>query len=47
MVRFLINIPVGLHQLLREYAKSQGQTLNGLVRQILWEWMEHNIKDKQ
>lgn len=42
MVRFLVNIPIGLHQVLREHAKMQGQTLTGLIRQILWDWAEEN-----
>lgn len=40
MIRFLISIPEGLHRRLRDYARSKGQTLNGLVRQILWDWAE-------
>lgn len=40
MVRFLINVPEDLHKILKAFAKEQGQTLNGLIRQILWEWIE-------
>jgi len=42
MVRFLINTPEEIHKCLKEAAKEQGQTLNGLVRQILWEWIKIN-----
>lgn len=38
MVRFLINIPQELRETLKDIARSRGQTLNGLIRQILWEW---------
>ncbi len=40
MVRFLINVPVELHNIMKEAAASYGQTLNGLIRQILWDWAE-------
>lgn len=40
MIRFLVNIPTELHAFLRKTAGKQGQTLNGLVRQILWDWAE-------
>ncbi len=40
MIRFLVNVPTELHALLRDRAGKQGQTLNGLIRQILWEWAE-------
>lgn len=42
MVRFLVNIPIGLHQMLKAYACARGQTLNGLMRQILWDWAKQN-----
>ncbi len=38
MIRFLVNIPAELHGILKETAGKQGQTLNGLIRQILWDW---------
>lgn len=44
MIRFLINVPVELHERLRALAKARGQTLNGLVRQVLWEWAERNAE---
>ena len=42
MVRFLISVPETLHQSLKNIAGPQGQTLNALIRQILWEWIEKN-----
>ncbi len=44
MIRFLINIPEDFRSDLRSFAKSRGQTLNGLIRQILWDWL--NKQDK-
>lgn len=40
VIRFLINIPTALRDELRTIAKAQGSTLNGLIRQILWDWIE-------
>ena len=42
MVRFLVNVPDELHKILKAFAKEQGQTLNGLIRQILWQYVEDN-----
>lgn len=42
MVRFLINIPEDLRDTLRSIATPRGQTLNGLIRQILWDWAKQN-----
>lgn len=40
MKRFLISTTDELHKALQEHAKSQGQTLSGMIRQILWDWVE-------
>lgn len=40
MTRFLINIPQALKESLKDAAEAQGQTLNGLIRHILWEWVK-------
>ena len=39
MVRFLLSLPDELQQKLKIIAKEQGQTLNALIRQIIWEWI--------
>ena len=39
-MRFLLNIPEELKTSLREIAKERGLTLNGLIRNILWDWLE-------
>ena len=39
MVRFLISVPDTLHKTLKSCAGSRGQTLTGLIREILWEWV--------
>lgn len=44
MVRFLISIPVELREKLKRLANLKGQTLTGLIRQILWEWVESQEK---
>lgn len=41
MIRFLINIPIELHKILKNVAASRGQTLTGLIRQILWDWADN------
>lgn len=40
MIRFLVSVPDGLHHDLKKAAKRRGQTLSGLVREILWDWMK-------
>lgn len=40
MIRFLINIPIELREKLKFQAKQKGQTLTGLIRDILWDWVE-------
>lgn len=40
MVRFLISTTEELREELKNVADRQGQTLCGLVRQILWEWVK-------
>lgn len=44
MVRFLINVPDDLHRIMKEAAAKQGDTLNGLIRQILWNWYDAQQK---
>ena len=40
MVRFLISTTDDLRNALKIAADKRGQTLCGLVRQILWEWVK-------
>ncbi len=47
MVRFLINVPEELRAILKKSAKSKGQTLNGLIRQILWDWVKAQEREKK
>ncbi len=42
MIRFLVSVPDGLHRGLKRAAKDRGQTLSGLLREILWDWMKEN-----
>ena len=38
-MRFLVTVPDEMHTLLKCQSHSRGQTLTGLIRQILWEWL--------
>lgn len=44
MIRFLVSVPDSLHWDLRAAARERGQTLNGLLREILWDWAEKNAR---
>lgn len=35
-----LNVPKGLYEVLKEEAAITGQTMNGLLVQILWEWVK-------
>ncbi len=39
MVRFLISTTDETRNELKSIANQRGQTLNGLIRQILWDWL--------
>ena len=41
-MRFLISAPESLHKILKEIAQRKGQTLAGLIREILWDWVKQN-----
>lgn len=47
MVRFLINIREDMRDDLRDMAQLRGQTLNGLIRQILWDWLKQQEKAEE
>lgn len=47
MTRFLINLTEELKFILKQEAKNKGQTLNGLIRQILWEWVKTQKEEKK
>lgn len=36
--RIGLNVPTALYMELKQEANASGQTLNGLIVQILWEW---------
>ena len=46
MIRFLIDVPEELRDILKANAKPRGQTLNGLIREILWDWVKKNEQNK-
>lgn len=39
-MRFLISVPEILHKALKEESKHRGQTLTGMIRGILWDWIQ-------
>lgn len=47
MVRFLISMTKELRNTLKFIADQRGQTLCGLIRQILWEWVEKQQKERK
>ena len=47
MIRFLVNVPDNLHKELKKEASARGQTLNGLIRSILWDWVDRNKERKK
>lgn len=47
MVRFLISTTDELRNALKVAADKRGQTLCGLVRQILWEWVKQTGVEEQ
>lgn len=47
-MRFLISVPEELHNALRCESTKRGQTLTGLIRGILWDWLlSQRLKDKE
>lgn len=44
-MRFLISVPISLHEMLKAASQRRGQTLTGLIREILWAWVLKNTKD--
>lgn len=40
--RIGLNVPTALYMELKQEANASGQTLNGLIVQILWEWKKRN-----
>ena len=47
MVRFLISMTEELRNTLKSVADQRGQTLCGLIRQILWEWTESRKREER
>jgi len=46
MVRFLVSTQEEQKKALKEAAEKRGQTLNGLIRQILWDWLLTERRNK-
>ena len=45
-MQILIRTPEELKNRLREKALQKGLTLNGLIKQILWDWVEKQAKSE-
>lgn len=46
-MRFLINVPETLHERLKQASRRRGQTLTGLIREILWAWVESETSEER
>ena len=44
-MRFLISTPDELHRKLKTISRAYGQTLTGLIRDILWSWVKAEEKE--
>ncbi len=42
MHQMILRISIELKEKLKKAADERGQTLTGLIRQILWEWVDKN-----
>ncbi len=47
MTRFLISTTEEMQDILKSAADERGQTLNGLIRQILWDWVERKRAEQK
>lgn len=43
--RIGLNVPTVLYMELKQEANASGQTLNGLIVQILWEWKKRDKRE--
>ena len=46
-MRFLISMPDEMHETLKKRSRREGQTLCGLIRAILWDWIRTNEADQR
>lgn len=44
-VRFTLRLPNNLIEKLKNQANRQGISINALILNILWEWVEKNIEN--
>mgnify|MGYP002565143608 CR=1 FL=1 len=47
MYQMVFRFPNELKEQLKEEANKRGQTLTGLMKQILWEWLRKNEQEDQ
>lgn len=46
-MRFLISTPESLHHQLMEISRTRGQTLSGMIRDILWDWVKKERENER
>ena len=44
MYQMILRIPTEMKKDLKLEAEARGQTLTGLIKQILWEWLKQSEK---
>lgn len=42
MYQMIFRFPTELKDILKSEAERKGQTLTGLIKQILWDWVKNN-----
>ena len=42
-----LRMPKKLSNILKEFAREEGHTLNSLILQILWDWVKKQRRDKK
>lgn len=47
MVRFLVSTTEEMHRDMKKWSESKGQTLSGLIRGILWDWMQEQSEAEE
>lgn len=45
--QMILRFPTELREQLKSEADKRGQTLTGLIKQILWEWVKENGLDEK
>lgn len=46
-MRFLVSMTESMHDELKQISRRRGQTLSGLVREIVWQWLREEKEARQ